>query len=206
MSEKDTERKEDTLETEGGFNRRDFVQSSAILAAGVATFSYGGSAMAQDYPVIGTPDWRTLSPGTKDSDLYAEEAGFADDAALTWWDGRNVGGVTVGVIQYRANLPMMPGNMGNATTFDFPLLWREMPADNIVDVAALEPTKQFTEAAIEAAKWLELQGVRAITTNCGLFGTYQKVIQAEIDTPFFSSSLIQLPIMLASMPGNKRLA
>ena len=94
--------------------------------------------------------------------------------------------------------------MGNATTFGFPLLYREMITDNIGDVAALQPVKKFTDAAVEAAKWLELQGVRAIMGNCGFFGTYQKAIQDQINTPFFSSSLIQLPMMVAGLPRDKK--
>jgi Asp/Glu/hydantoin racemase len=152
---------------------------------------------------MNTPDWRTLTPGEPDSDLYTEQAGF-NEADLTWWDGRNIGGVTIGLVQFRANLPMMPGNMGNATTFDFPILYREMNADSIFDIMAQEPTENFTGAAIEAAKWLELQGVRAIMGNCGFFGTYQKAIQAELNVPFFGSSLMLLPMMVQSMPPRKK--
>jgi aspartate/glutamate racemase len=152
---------------------------------------------------MNTPDWRTLKPGVPDSDLYTEASG-CNDEDLTWWDGRNVSGVTIGLVQFRANLPMLPGNMGNATTFGFPMLYREMNADSIFDVMAEEPTENFTDATVEAAKWLELQGVRAIMGNCGFFGTYQKAVQARIDTPFFSSSLMMLPMMVQSMPRNKK--
>ncbi len=152
---------------------------------------------------LNTPDWRTLRPGKKDSDLYTEQSGFNEDD-LTWWDGRNVGGVTIGLVQFRANLPMLPGNMGNATTFDFPLLYREMNADSIFDIMAEEPTENFSSAAVEAAKWLELQGVRAIMGNCGFFGTYQKVIQAELNVPFFGSSLMLLPMIVQSVPPRKK--
>jgi hypothetical protein len=154
-------------------------------------------------PRLNTPDWKTLKPGVPDSDLYTEQSGFNEDD-LTWWDGRNVAGVTIGLIQFRANLPMMPGNMGNATTFGFPILYREMNADSIFDIMAAEPTENFTAAAIEAGKWLELQGVRAIMGNCGFFGTYQKAIQAELNVPFFGSSLMMLPMMVQSMPPGKK--
>ncbi len=152
---------------------------------------------------LNTPAWRTLTPGKKDSDLFTEQSGFNEED-LTWWDGRNVAGVTIGLVQFRANLPMVPGNMGNATTFDFPMLYREMNADSIFDIMAEQPTKNFTDAAVEAAKWLELQGVRAIMGNCGFFGTYQKAIQAELNVPFFGSSLMMLPMMVQSMPPGKK--
>ena len=155
-------------------------------------------------PSQGTPDWRVNKRGEYNSDMYSETTGYDDDTEVTWWEGRNVGGVTIGLLQFRGNLPMMPGNMGNASTFNFPLLYREMECDNIADIASDEPTQNFTEAAIDAAKWLELQGVRAIMGNCGFWGTYQKVVQAALEVPFFSSSLMQLPAMVASLPEGKK--
>jgi hypothetical protein len=154
-------------------------------------------------PKLNTPDWKTLTPGKPDSDLYTVESGYRD-TDLTWWDGRNVAGIAIGLVQFRANLPMLPGNMGNASTFDFPMLYRELNADSIFDVMAEEPTENFADATVEAAQWLELQGVRAIMGNCGFFGTYQKAVQARIDTPFFSSSLMLLPMMVQSMPRSKK--
>jgi len=184
-------------------SRREFLGKSAGAAAiGAAVIAGTGKAGAQEGG-LPTPDWRTLKPGANDSSIYAEETGY-EDVDMTWWNGRNISGLSVGLIQFRANLPMMPGNMGNATTFDFPMAYREMAADNVYDVMATTPVKQFTDAAVEAAQWLELQGVRAIMGNCGFWGHYQKAIQDRIDTPFFSSSLMMLPMMVRSMPKNKK--
>ena len=150
-----------------------------------------------------TPDWKTLKPGTQDSDIYTEQSGY-NDAVVTGWDGRNVFGVTIGLVQMHVNLAMIPGNMSNATTFDFPILYRRMNADNVADVMANPPTQNFTDAIVEAAQWLELQGVRAIMGNCGFFGSYQNAVKARINVPFYSSSLMMLPMMVHSMPGNKK--
>jgi hypothetical protein len=190
-------------------DRREFLKTSAGAAVlGASVLGGVGVASAKDAEKPGkfsTPDWKTLKPGKKDSALYTEESGFDyDDSDVTWWNGRNISGVTIGLVQFRANLPMVPGNMGNATTFDFPMLYREMNADNVLDVMATDPVPQFTDACVEAAKWLELQGVSAIMGNCGFFGHYQKVLQDRIDTPFFSSSLMMLPMMVRSMPRNKK--
>jgi len=182
------------------------LKSGAELEAAEKAYAEEVAAEEEGKFRIPSPDWRTLKPGVRDSALYTEEVGYDEDSDLTWWDGRNVGGVTIGLVQFRANVPMMPGNMGNATTFDFPLLYREMLPYNIVDVLAKEPTANFTEAIVDAARWLELQGVSAIMGNCGFFGSYQNVVQARINTPFFSSSLMQLPMMVQSMPRDKKVA
>ncbi len=154
-------------------------------------------------PLLPTPDWRTLSPGEPNSDIYTEQTGY-NDAEVTGWDGRNVFGVTIGLVQMHVNLAMIPGNMGNATTFDFPILYRRMNAEDVADVMAEVPTKNFADAIVEAAQWLELQGVRAIMGNCGFFGGYQNEVKERINVPFFSSSLMMLPMMVHSMPANKK--
>lgn len=158
---------------------------------------------ADDFAKVPTVHWKDLKPGDKDTDLYSEQTGF-NNADVKWWAGRNVAGVSIGIIQFQATLPMIPGNMGNASTFDFPLIYRQINADNIFDVMAEKPTKNFTDSMVEAANWLELQGVRAIVGACGFFGSYQKVVQARIDTPLYSSSLMMLPMMVQSMPRNKK--
>jgi hypothetical protein len=155
-------------------------------------------------PILPTPDWKDLKPGKKTSDIYTEQSGY-NDANVTGWDGRNVYGMTIGLVQMHVNLAMIPGNMGNATTFDFPILFRLIIANDVADVMAEEPTKNFTDAIVEAAQWLELQGVRAIMGNCGFFGSYQNTVKALINVPFFSSSLMMLPMMVHSMPGSKKI-
>jgi len=200
------------VETNTDESRRTFLKgtASAIAAGsvlGASALTGVGKVNAQDAKPghFATPDWKTLKPGAKDSAMYTEETGFdKNDPDMTWWSGRNVGGVTIGLVQIRANLPMMPGNMGNATTFDFPMLYREMNVDNAMDVMKPERTKNFEDGIVEAAKWLELQGVSAIVANCGFFAHYQKVVQARIDTPFFSSSLMMMPMLVQSMPRNKK--
>ena len=184
-------------------NRREFIGTTVSAAVlGAAVIGGASSAMAQDI-VIPTPDWKTLSPGAQDSDIYTEQNGY-NDQDVTSWDGRNVFGITIGLVQMRVNLPMIPGNMGNASTFDFPMLYREMNADNAFDVMANPPSQNFTDGIVEAAQWLELQGVKAIMGNCGFFGSYQNIVRAKINVPFFSSSLMMLPMMVQSMPANKK--
>ena len=105
----------------------------------------------------------TLQPGPHDSDVYMESTGYsAEDDEVSCWIGRNVAGATIGLIQLRAILPLIPGNMGNATTFDFPLLYREMLPPDPYKIMATDPDAEteFVDEAVKAAKWLELQGVR----------------------------------------------
>ena len=186
-----------------GVGRREFINKSIGTAVlGAAVIGGVGSAFAAD-TVVPTVDLKTLKPGDRANDLYAPQEGFNDTDA-TWWPGRGFSGVTIGILQFQANLPMIPGNMGNATTFDFPITYRLMDAENVYDVMSTTPVKRFTDAAVEACNWLEMQGVRAIIGNCGFWGHYQKVVQERINTPFFSSRLMMLPMMVRSLPGKQK--
>jgi len=193
-----------------GMDRRDFIAKSAAVGAGAALVAGAVSqASAQEAEAEGTSsmDWRTAKPGKRDSAMYTEQVGYEGKDQVNHWPGRGISGAMIGLVQinsYTGSIPMAPGNMGNATTFDFPLLYRPMDAEDLFDIMALTPKADFTDRIVDAAKWLELQGVRAIIGNCGFFGTYQNVVQDRIDTPFFSSSLMQLPMMLRSMPRDKK--
>ncbi len=146
------------VETNTDESRRTFLKgtASAIAAGsvlGASLLTGVDKVNAQDAKPgkFSTPDWKTLKPGKKDTDLYTEESGFDEkNPDITWWSGRNIGGVTIGLVQVRANLPMMPGNMGNASTFDFPMLYREMSVDNVFDMMKPETTQNFTDGIVEA--------------------------------------------------------
>jgi len=186
-------------------SRRNFLGTAGAVGAvalGASVLGVPDSASAQDGGVP-TIDWKTVEAGDRANDLYAPQEGF-NDTDVTWWPGRNFSGVTIGLLQFQANLPMIPGNMGNATTFDFPMAYREMNAANVYDVMSTTPIDRFTDAAVEACNWLEMQGVRAIIGNCGFWGHYQIAVQERIDTPFFSSSLMMLPMMVRCLPKNQK--
>ena len=200
--------------------RRDFMKAGSAMMLSAAVVTAGKKASADglfghthtETPESGLPPEftapaETLEPGAQDGQLYMESTGYtADNEKVTTWIGRNTAGVAVGLVQLRAMLPMIPGHVGNGTTFKFPILYREMLPPDPYKIMALDPEKEtvFVDETVKAAKWLELQGVRAIVGNCGFFGTYQAVVQERIDTPFFSSSLVQLPTMLTCLPKRKK--
>lgn len=106
--------------------------------------------------------------------------------------GQNIAGYPVGIIYIEdVWYPMLPGNIVNGYTFDFPT--RLMPVTGL-DIKNLFTTaKGFEESVIEACRKLEKEGCRAISSACGFFGNYQKAAAAAVDVPVALSSLIQLP-------------
>jgi hypothetical protein len=57
----------------------------------------------------------------------------------------------------------------------------------------------FTAAALE----LQADGVSLVTTNCGFLVLYQEHIQAELDVPFLSSSLVQVRWLQQLLPPGR---
>ena len=110
--------------------------------------------------------------------------------------GRNTYGEIIGIIMNERTFPRIPGEMGNATTFDFPVRFHVVRG---LDVSTrwrlFTGGDEFVEPFIEAAKALEQAGVRAITSNCGFLILYQDVLADAVNIPVFTSSLLQIPLV-----------
>ena len=117
---------------------------------------------------------------TQPGDLYSEKRGYGDED-VTGWKGRYIYGPTVGIIQLPANIPMLPGDVGNPTTFDFPVLYELIEEIDPFWVLAAEPHPVVMEKVIAACKRLTMQGVRSIIGNCGFFANYQPEVAKSLD-------------------------
>ena len=125
---------------------------------------------------------------------------------MTSWNGRVIYGPTVGIIQLPANIPMLPGDMGNPTTFDFPVLYELLEGVDPFWVLADKPHPVVLEKCIAACKKFTMQGVRTIIGNCGFFANYQPEVAKSLDigVQFFNGSLMQVPMLLNSVGSNKK--
>lgn len=113
-------------------------------------------------------------------------------------------GYTIGVLCAEWNIPFAPGDLNNASTFDFPV--RYLPVEGARGATVLTGNAtDYAEIFVRAAKTLEAEGVRAITGNCGYMAAYQKAVAEAVNVPVFMSSLLQAP-MLTTMLGKRRLA
>jgi len=195
-------------DTEKGFSRRDFIVTSAgAVAAGSAMGMMGGASNAFAEvapPEPNSPDtsgrWKT-PPG----DLYNEKLGYGDED-VTGYKGRYIYGPTVGILQLPANIPMLPGDVGNPTTFDFPVLYELIEEIDPFWVLSDKPHPVVLEKCIAACKRLTMQGVTTIIGNCGFFANYQPEVSKSLDpgVQFFNGSLMQVPMLLVSVGSNKK--
>lgn len=108
--------------------------------------------------------------------------------------GRYVYGVPIGILMFEINYAaVVPGAVVNASSYDFPIFVEQVHGIHFEDL--YNKNRDAIPKIVEAAKRLEQQGVRAITSTCGFFGIFQKEIADAVSIPVFLSSLLQLPFM-----------
>ncbi len=121
----------------------------------------------------------------------------------TYHGGRNTYGEAIGILLLDTQFPRIPGDIGNATTFDFPVRYSVIKGATPKRIV-LEGDETMLPDFVEAAKDLEAAGVRAITTSCGYLSTFQDTITAAVNVPVFTSSLMQVPMVTRMLsPGKK---
>jgi Asp/Glu/hydantoin racemase len=117
--------------------------------------------------------------------------------------GKAIYGAPLGILMLQARFPRIPGDMGNATTWPFPVLYKVVKGaspEKVVLKGAAGLLPDFLDAAAE----LVSLGAEAITTNCGFLSLFQRELAAHVRVPVATSSLIQVPWVRATLPPGKR--
>ncbi len=117
--------------------------------------------------------------------------------------GKALYGAPLGILMLEARFPRIPGDMGNATTWPFPVLYRVVKGaspERVVLQGAAGLLPDFLDAAAELVDY----GAEAITTNCGFLSLFQQEIAAHVGVPVATSALMQVPWVQATLPPGKR--
>lgn len=109
--------------------------------------------------------------------------------------GQVSSGEAIGVLLLDTAVPFIPGDVANATTYDFPVRFRKVEGFSVARAIGQDPT--VYDALKEAARDLVDQGVRAVTGDCGFMALHQQRLARELETPVFLSSLLQIPFALS---------
>ena len=103
-------------------------------------------------------------------------------------------GEELGILMLDTRFPRIPGDIGNARTFPFPVRYRKVAGASPKRVVE-EGDLSLLEPFISVARELEAEGVKAITTSCGFLAMFQKEMAAAVSVPLFTSSLLQIPFL-----------
>lgn len=117
--------------------------------------------------------------------------------------GKAIYGAAVGILMLEARFPRIPGDMGHAGTWPFPVLYRVVrhaSPDRVVRRGA----EGLLEAFVAAARDLVADGADGITTNCGFLSIFQQEIAAAVKVPVATSSLLQVAIVNRLLPPGRR--
>lgn len=117
--------------------------------------------------------------------------------------GKAIYGAPLGVLMLEARFPRIAGDMGNAGTWPFPVLYRVVPGASPERVV-LDGARGLLPDFIAAAQDLVRIGAEAITTNCGFLSIFQREIAAVVGVPVATSALMQVPWVQATLPPGKR--
>src|SRR5256714_9089599 len=117
--------------------------------------------------------------------------------------GFNQYGFTVGILILDTRFPRIPGDMGNATTFPFPVRYHRVAGAD-PDLVVRRGAEGLLPAFVEGARALEREGVGAVTTNCGFLVKYPRELAAAVPIPGFTSSLLLVPLVHRMLPPGRR--
>lgn len=106
-------------------------------------------------------------------------------------------GFAVGILQLDCSLPFIPGDVDNATTYRYPVIYRAIPG--LSTASCLRGAPEMTEAVVAAAREFETQGVRVISSDCGFMLQFQAAVREAVRIPVALSPLLQLPVIAASL-------
>ena len=118
--------------------------------------------------------------------------------------GKTIYGAAVGILMLETRFPRIPGDIGNADTWPFPVLYRVVPGAS-PDRVVRRRAEGLLPAFIEAGQDLVRQGADGITTNCGFLSLFQSELAAELEVPVATSALMQAPLIQTLLPPGRRL-
>ena len=125
------------------------------------------------------------------------------DQEVVMPEGQAVAGFPVGIIVIDIWYPLLPGNVANASTFDFPVMYKVLKGASIDQILCGDP--ELLPLVIDAGHELIQHGARCIVGACGSFAYYQKEAAASFPVPTFLSSMLQVPLILHSLKPNQKL-
>jgi len=112
-------------------------------------------------------------------------------------------GAAIGILLVEADYVMLPGNVANASTYDFPVVYHVLKDVTFERIAAADPA--VLDILIAGGEALIADGVRAVASACGSFANYQRAAAAALPVPTYLSPMLQVPWIQASLQPEQKL-
>ena len=97
----------------------------------------------------------------------------------------------LGILMLDTRFPRIVGDIGNAASFDFPVIFRRMDGIGSADAVTAHPDRPRVLAALRAnAEALAAEGAVGLSTSCGFLALYQDDLSAVSPVPVATSALL----------------
>ncbi len=101
---------------------------------------------------------------------------------LTQKGGKTIYGASLGILMLETQFPRIPGDIGNATTWPFPVQYRVVRSAT-PELVVRNDARQLVDKFIDAAQDLVASGCNGITTNCGFLSIVQESLAKAVSVP-----------------------
>lgn len=108
-------------------------------------------------------------------------------------------GQNIGILMMETRFPRMLGDIGNARTYQVPVRYSTVKNIETDKMTASNIEKVLLNPFIQAAKELEKEGCKAITTSCSFLSGFQKQLADAVTIPVFTNALILAPFIHAML-------
>ena len=104
----------------------------------------------------------------------------------------------LGILMLDTRFPRIEGDIGNARSFDFPVIYRTLRGIGPDDAVNAHPDRPRVLAALQAnAQALADEGAVGLSTSCGFLALYQKDLERLSPIPVATSALL----LIAGLKG-----
>lgn len=110
----------------------------------------------------------------------------------------------LGIIMLDTAFERPVGDVGNAGSWPFPVLYRTVSGALPRDVVDGREGG-LTDAFVAAGEELIRQGAGALLTSCGFLVLRQRQLASRLSRPLATSSLLQLPQIAAMLPADRKI-
>jgi Asp/Glu/hydantoin racemase len=117
--------------------------------------------------------------------------------------GKAVYGAAVGILMLEARFPRILGDVGNATTWPFPVLYKVVRGASPERVVR-HRAEGLLDAFLEGGRELVAQGADGIVTNCGFLSLFQDDLAIACGVPVATSALMQAPLIERLLPPGRQ--
>ncbi len=119
--------------------------------------------------------------------------------------GKTVFGASIGILMLETRFPRIPGDVGHAMTWPFPVQYRVVSGATPDNIVRGDP-QMLLDKFIAAGRELVAMGCDGIVANCGFLSLLQAELAEALGVPVATSALMQAPLIAATLPPGQHIS